>query len=79
MAAVPKNLKFLLFGRGPKFHGTVAIVLEMLGLACLIVGIVAGVTNKELGMISTEWFLVVIAIWIWSLWSWLTAYVAAKD
>jgi hypothetical protein len=78
MAAVPKKLKFLLFGMGPRFHGTVALVLEFLGLACLIVGIVSGVKDETVGMWSTEWFLVAIALWIWALWSWLTAYVAAK-
>jgi Mn2+/Fe2+ NRAMP family transporter len=79
MAAVPKKLKFLLFGRGPKFHAMVAIVLEFLGLACLIVGIISAVTEKDVGMWSTEWFLITIALWIWALWSWLTAYVAAKE
>jgi hypothetical protein len=79
MAAVPKKLKFLLFGMGPEFHGKVAMVLEFLGLACLIVGIISGFINKELGMWSTEWFLVTIALWIWALWSWLCAYTAAKD
>ena len=79
MAAVPKELKFLLFGRSPKFHATVAIVLELIGLICLIIGIISGFTDKALGMWSTEWFLVVIALWIRALWSWLTAYVAAKE
>jgi hypothetical protein len=79
MAAVPKKLKFLLFGRGPKFHATVAIVLEFIGLICLILGIISGFTNKEVGMWSTEWLLVTIALWVWALWSWLTAYVAAKE
>jgi hypothetical protein len=79
MAAVPKNLRFLLFGRGPKFHATVAIVLEFIGLICLILGIISGFTDDTVGMWSTEWFLVTIALWIWALWSWLTAYVAAKE
>ncbi|HEY55457.1 MAG TPA: hypothetical protein G4N91_04195 [Dehalococcoidia bacterium] len=80
MAAVPKKLRFLLFGMGPKFHATVALVLEFLGLACLIVGIVGSVIDKGLGMWwPTDWFFVAIALWIWALWSWLTAYVAAKD
>jgi hypothetical protein len=79
MAAVPKNLKFLLFGRGPKFHATVAIVLEFLGLICLILGIVSGFKQDYVGLYSLEWFLIAIALWIWALWSWLTAYVAAKE
>jgi len=80
MAAVPKKLRFLLFGMGPKFHAIVAMVLEFLGLGCLIVGIVGSVIDKGLGMWwPTDWFFVAIALWIWALWSWLTAYVAAKD
>ncbi len=79
MAAVPKKLKFLLFGMGAKFHGTVALVLEFLGLICLILGIIAAFKNDSIGIWSTEWFLIAIALWIWALWSWLTAYVAAKE
>jgi len=79
MAAVPKELKFLLFGRGPKFHATVAMVLEFLGLACLILGIIGGVMDKELGLWPTYWFFLAIALWIWALWSWLTAYAGAKE
>jgi len=79
MAAVPKELKFLLFGKGPKFHARAAMFLEALGLVCLILGIIGGAMNKELGLAPTYWFLMTIAIWIWALWSWLTAYVAAKE
>jgi hypothetical protein len=79
MAAVPKELKFLLFGRGPKFHGRVSMVLEALGLACLIVGIISGFMDKALGLGATNWFLITIALWIWALWSWLCAYTAAKE
>ncbi len=79
MAAVPKELRFLLFGRGPKFHSTAALILEALGLVCLILGIISGFADKAVGLWSTEWFLITIALWIWALWSWLTAYVAAKE
>jgi hypothetical protein len=78
MAAVPKELKFLLFGRGPKFHATAAVFLEVLGLACLIVGIIGSAIDKELGL-GSSWYLLTIALWVWALWSWLTAYVAAKE
>jgi hypothetical protein len=79
MVAVPKKLKFLIFGMGPKFHGIVALVLEFLGLACLIPGIISAVTNEDVGMWSTEWFLITIALWIYGFWLWVCAYVAAKD
>jgi hypothetical protein len=79
MAAVPKKLRFLLFGMGPRWHATAALVLEILGLACLIVGIVSGFRDRPVGLWSTEWFLITIALWIWAIWSWLCAYTAAKD
>ena len=79
MAEVPKELRFLLFGRGPKFHAKAALILEALGLICLILGIIAGFATKDIGLWSSEWFLIAIALWIWALWSWLTAYVGAKE
>jgi Mn2+/Fe2+ NRAMP family transporter len=79
MAAVPKKLRFVLFGLGPKVNAIMAIVCEFLGLACLVPGLISAVSNKDVGMWSTEWFLITIALWIYGLWWWLTAYVAAKD
>jgi hypothetical protein len=79
MVAVPKKFKFLLFGMGPRFHGTLAFVLEIIGLVFLILGMISGFTDETVGMWSTEWFLVTIALWIWALWSWLCAYTAAKE
>ena len=80
MAAVPKGLKFLLFGRGPTFHAKAALIMEVLGLACLIMGIIGSVLDKGLGLWwPTDWFLITIALWIWALWSWLTAYTGAKE
>jgi hypothetical protein len=79
MAAVPKNLKFVLFGMGPKFHGTVAVILEFLALACLILGVIAASMNDAVGIWSTEWFLIAIALFLYGIWSWLCAYVAAKE
>jgi hypothetical protein len=79
MVAIPKSLRFLLFGMGPKFHGTMALVLEIIGLVFLILGMISGFRDETVGMWSTEWFLVTIALWIWALWSWLCAYTAAKE
>jgi hypothetical protein len=79
MVAIPKSLKFLLFGMGPRFHGIMAFVLEIIGLVFLILGMISGFTDETVGMWSTEWFLVTIALWIWALWSWLCAYTAAKE
>jgi hypothetical protein len=79
MADVPKNLKFLIFGRGPKWHAQAAISLELIGLICLILGIISAVTNNELGLGSGNWFLLTIALWLWGIWSWFTAYFGAKE
>jgi hypothetical protein len=79
MAAVPKKLKFVLFGMGPKFHGTVAFIMEILGFITLVLGIISGFKNDAVGLWSTEWFLIAIVLFIWGLWSWLCAYTAAKD
>lgn len=78
--AVPKGLKFLLFGMGPKFHATVAFIMEILALAALIIGIVSGVKYEAVfSLWSTEYFLISIALFIWGFWSWLCAYFAAKE
>jgi hypothetical protein len=80
MAAVPKELRFLMFGRGPKFHAMAAIVLEVLGLACLILGIIGSVIDEGLGLWwPTDWIFIAIALWVWALWSWFTAYFGAKE
>ena len=79
MAEVPKGLKPAMFGRGPKFHTWVSLFLEFLGLACLVLGVVAAATDQALGLGSTNWILVAIAVWIWAFWSWLTAYLGAKE
>ena len=79
MAEVQKGLKLLLFGRGPKFHARVSLVLEFLGLASLVLGIISGATDDDMGLGATNWILMAIAIWIWAFWSWLTAYFGAKE
>ena len=80
MAEVPKELKFLLFEQGAKWHAIEAFVFNFLGLGCLIVGIVGSVIDKGLGLWwPTDWFFVAIALWIGGLWAWLRAYFAAKE
>jgi len=80
MAEVPKELKFLIFEQGAKWHAIEAFVFNFLGLACLIVGIVSSVMEKGLGLRSSiDWFLVAIVMWIGGLWAWLRAYFAAKE
>jgi hypothetical protein len=79
MAEIPKDIKFLLFGMGAKWHATVAFVLDLLGMAILIVAIVASATDQKLGLETIYWFILAPTIWIWGLWSWFTALNAAKE
>ena len=79
MAEIPKDLKFLLFGKGAKWHARSAFVLDWLGMACLIVGIVGDAINRVPGLEPTNWFLMAIGLWVLGLWAWLCAYTAAKE
>ena len=79
MAEIPKDMRFMIFGKGAKWHARSMMVLNWLGLACLIVGIIADAINMTLGLETTHWFIMTIAFWVWGLASWLTAYFAAKE
>ena len=79
MAEIPQEVKKLLFGKGALWHARVALVLDLLGLGCLIVGIVGDVMNKVPGLEPTNWFLMAIGFWIWGFWAWYASYAAAKE
>jgi hypothetical protein len=79
MAEIPKDMKFLLFGFGARWHAKCMMALNWLGLACLIVGIIGDAINRVPGLEPTNWILIAIALWLWGLASWLTAYHAAKE
>ena len=79
MQEIPKDLKFLLFGRGARWHAWVATILTCLGLGSLIVGIVGDAINRVPGLEPTNWFIMAVGLWVWGLWAWLCAYTAAKE
>ena len=79
MAEIPQDLRKLLFGRGAKYHAKGAVVLELIGLACLIVGIIGDAANRTLGLESSNWLILSIALFVLSLFSWLCAYFTAKE
>lgn len=79
MAEIPKDLKFLLFGKGAKWHARVSMVLQVLGIVCLIIGIVGDAINRTPGLAPTNWFILAVAFIVWGLWAWLCAYTAAKE
>jgi hypothetical protein len=79
MAEIPKNMRFMIFGRGAKWHARTSMVLDWLGMACLIIGIIASAINNGLGLGAINWILIAIALIIWGLWAWFTAYFASKE
>jgi hypothetical protein len=79
MSDVPQNAKFLLFGFGPKMHAQMAMIANLLGIIAVIVGIVSAATKNTLGLGTTNWFLLTIIFFIWSISFWISAYFGAKE
>ncbi len=79
MADVPQNAKFMLFGFGPKMHAQMAFIANFLGIITVILGIVSAATKNLLGLGVTNWFLLTIIFFIWSLSFWINAYFGAKE
>ena len=79
MAEIPDNIKFLLFGFGPSLHAQMALAVNCIGLVTMIWGIIAAATDHKLGLGATNWFLLTIALFIWGLLMWLTAYFGATE
>jgi hypothetical protein len=79
MAEIPQNLRFLLFGRGARWHAISSFVLDCLGLVCLVLGIIGAAGNNALGLGATNWLLLAIALFMWGFWAWICAYTAAKE
>ena len=79
MADIPKDMRFLLFGRGPKWHAKWAFGLECVGIVTLILGIISAATNNAIGLGASNWLLLTIALWLWALAGWFCAYFGAKE
>ena len=79
MAEIPKELRFLLFGAGPRWHAWTALIFDWLGLACLVVGIISAAIDDKLGLGATSWLLVAIALLVWSMYAWFCAYFGARE
>jgi putative Ca2+/H+ antiporter (TMEM165/GDT1 family) len=79
MAEIPQDMKKLLFGMGARWHAWAAVIGDSLGLVCLIMGIISGAMNEELGLMPTYWFLAAIAFIAFGLSAWVTAYFTAKE
>ena len=79
MAEIPKDVKRLLFMGGARYYARVVMVMGPLTWACLIVGIVGDATNRTLGLEPTNWFIMAAISLLGAIWSWITAYFAAKE
>lgn len=79
MAEIPKDVKKLLFGMGIKWHATASMILDTLGLICLILGIVAAAMGATLGLSADHWILIAIAFMVFGLSAWFVAYHAARE
>jgi hypothetical protein len=64
---------------GVKATAIVAFVLEILALGSLVVGIVSDALQKVLWLDVLCWFFIAIALFIYGLWWWLTAYFSTKE
>ena len=79
MSIISKELKPILFGKGAKWHAKISYFLDLLGMVCLILGILSAALNKTLALGATNWLLLTIVFFVWGLWAWLCAYFAAKE
>ena len=79
MAEIPKDVKKLLFGMGIKWHARASIILDTLGLICLILGIIAAAIDTTIGLEASTWLLLAIAFMVFGLSAWFVAYHAAKE
>lgn len=79
MAEVPQDAKYWLFGFGPKMHALMAFIINLLGIAAMIVGLVSAATKNSIGLTATEWFLLSILFFLWGFSFWFSAYFGAKE
>jgi hypothetical protein len=79
MAEIPQNAKFLLFGMGPRRHAQIAFIVNFIGLATVILGIISAAIDNPLGLGASNWFLLTIIFFIWGISDWLIAYFGAKE
>jgi hypothetical protein len=78
MAEIPADLKFWLFGKGPRWHVRVSLTLDVVGLVCLVVGVLGAALGRPLGLGATNWILIAIALWLWGFWAWFAAFFSAR-
>ncbi len=79
MAEISEELKKKLFEGGPEKVLRWATQGWWAGVVVILLGIVGDATNRTLGLESTNWILLGIAMWVLSIGNWLVAYFGAKE
>ena len=79
MAEIPQNVKFILFGFGPRQTAQMALIINILGMATTILGVISAATKNSLYLGAGNWLLLSIVFFIWGLSFWLVAYFGAKE
>ena len=79
MAEIPQNVKFILFGFGPRQTAQMALIINILGMATTIFGVISAATKNSLYLGAGNWLLLSIVFFIWGLSFWLVAYFGAKE
>jgi len=79
MAEIPKELRPVLFGRGPRWTAISALIIESAGLVTLLLAIISAAADNALGLGAGNWFLLTIALFVWGLSAWFCAYFGAKE
>ena len=79
MVEIPNNVKLLLFGFGSKATAQIALIINILGMAATILGIISAITKNSLALGAGNWFLLSIVFFLWGLSFWIVAYFAAKE
>jgi hypothetical protein len=79
MVEIPQNVKFLLFGFGPRKTAQMALLINILAMVSMILGVISAATRDSIGLGTGNWFLLAIVFFIWGLSFWLTAYLGAKE
>ena len=79
MPEIPQNVKFLLFGFGPRQTAQLALVINLLAMASTILGVIGAAIKNSIGLGAANWFLLAIVLFIWGLSFWIVAYFGAKE
>ena len=79
MAEIPQNVKFILFGFGPRQTAQMALIINILGMATTILGVISAATKNSFYLGAGNWLLLSIVFFIWGLSFWLVAYFGAKE